>query len=500
MEKAFAYYRYSSHNQDDGNSINAQQQAVRQFAKENKIKIVNEYTDKAKTGTNTNREGYQKMLADLDKHTEVKTILVHVLDRLHRNTREQLNMIYELKSKGIRILTVSGLDTSNEDDMSVILDEACQAEKYSRRLSKETRKGLMVNAQKGLHNGGRPPYGFKVGKDKRLEEDHETSPAVRKIFDMYGAGMSYSHIIAWLNKNGYMSVNGGEFAKTTIKEMLSNQKYIGTYIWDRKSAKDYRGKHNSHIEKDEYIKIEDAVPALVDKDIFEKVQKRLRSNQSKVGSHNGKNYYPMNGRIVCKKCGKPFRGMVQYSRTNKDGIPQTLYKTQCTCHNKKTVNQKYLDDMIIFALRECIFSPQNTAELLKRLNEYADTMTSENDIQLSICQEELEDLKCKQQNLIDVMAKGLYTDSVIQRLQTIEGRIKETESKIQELSEQKKAFTLDDLTAIRKAFVPFVRDVCCEENLTMLDDTISKVSIDDEIAVKFKENITVDKDTKRNFN
>ena len=98
MEKAFAYYRYSSHNQDDGNSINAQRQAVQQFAKENKIKIIQDYIDKAKTGTNTNREGYQKMLAELSDHPEVKTILVHVLDRMHRNTREQLNMIYELKA------------------------------------------------------------------------------------------------------------------------------------------------------------------------------------------------------------------------------------------------------------------------------------------------------------------------------------------------------------------------------------------------------------------
>ena len=156
--------------------------------------------------------------------------------------------------------------------------------------------------------------------------------------------------------------------------------------------------------------------------------------------------------------------------------------------------------MILFALRECIFSPQNTSELLRRLNEYAEAQNNKNDLQEAVYKEELNDLKRRQQNLIDVMAKGCCTDSVIQGLQTIEGRIEEVESKIQELSEQKKTFTVDDLTAIRKAFVPFVRDVCCEENLTMLDDTISMVSIDDEITVKFKENITVDKDTKRNFN
>ena len=106
------------------------------------MKIVGEYKDVAKSGTSVkNRDGYLKMMSDLENHPEVKYILVHNLDRLHRNAREQLNMIYELKARGIGILTASGLDTMNEDCMSEILDEAATAEKYSRRLSKETMKG-----------------------------------------------------------------------------------------------------------------------------------------------------------------------------------------------------------------------------------------------------------------------------------------------------------------------------------------------------------------------
>ena len=178
---AYAYSRISSHNQIGNNSFNAQDDANRKTAKEHNMKIVGEYKDVAKSGTSVKgRDGYLKMMKDLEKHTEVKYILVHNLDRLHRNAREQLNMIYELKARGIGILTASGLDTINEDCMSEILDEAASAEKYSRRLSKETMKGLKVNAEKMLHNGGIPPYGYVVGADRKLHIDEMKESAVKK--------------------------------------------------------------------------------------------------------------------------------------------------------------------------------------------------------------------------------------------------------------------------------------------------------------------------------
>ena len=440
------------------------------------------------------------MIAELNKHSEIKTILVHVLDRMHRNAREQLNMIYDLKVKGIRILTVNGLDTSNEEHMSQILDEACQAEKYSRRLSQETRKGMLVNAQKGLHNGGIAPYGYKVGSDMKYEVDEKTAPAVRKIFEMYRAGLSYAHIIDWLDKNGYNSVKGEKFAKATLKAMLSNMKYTGTYVWDRTKAKDFRGKRNSHLEKEDYIVIENAFPAIISKELFEKVQERFRKTKSKVGSYNGKNYYPMNGRIFCKKCRQPLSGCVNYSKTTKGGKPRKLYMAKCGCHDKKTVNRQYLDDMIIYALRECIFSSVNTDELIRRLNEYAQAVNSNDEIQLGIHKEELADLKKRQGNLVEVLSKGTCKNSVLRGLEDIEKQIQQTKSKIAELSGKKKEFTAEDLEDIKKAFVPFVRDLRCEENLTMLGDLISRVDIGDEISVMLKENIRVDKDTKKNFN
>lgn len=500
MEKAYAYYRYSSHNQDDGNSINAQQNAVHEFAKANNINIVSEYVDKAKTGTNVQRDGYQKMLSDLEKHSDIKCILVQVLDRMHRNAREQLNMIFKLKSKGIKILTTTGINTMDEECMSEILDEACQAEKYSRRLSKETRKGLMINAKKAVHNGGYIPYGFKLGTDKHLEIDEIKAPAVRKVFEMYAAGLSYRQIIKWLDKNGYKTVNNRSFVSSTIKSMLENEKYCGIYFWDKSSAKDYRGKRNSYKKKDKYIQIKDGCPAIISEDLFRKVQKRLKDNKSRIRNHNGKNYYPMNGKIHCEKCGTKLSGKVQYSRTNKDNKPTKQYKANCDCHKVKTVNEMYFDDMIMYALRECIFSPVNTDELLTRLNEYALVQNKDNQLQADILKSEREELVQNQNNLISFVEKGTDTEAIRNRLHDIEAQIKAVDNKIAALLSANKTFTIEDLTLIKKAFINYVREECNEDTIAVLNDTIKEVRVGDTITVDFNDGIRVSRDTKKIFN
>lgn len=502
VEGAYKYKRISSQNQIGNNSLRAQEDAIQQYANEHHIKIIGSYEDVAKSGTSViHRPDYQKMMSDLEKHPEVKYIIVHNLDRLHRNTREQLNMIYELKAKGIGILTTSGLNTMDEDCMSEILDEAAAAEKYSRRLSKETMKGLKINAEKMLHNGGTPPYGYTVGPDKRLHIDMAKEPAVKRIFEMYAAGMSYDKIIDWLDNNGYKTAKGETFGKTSIKSILENEKYCGNYFWNKRSGKDFRGMRNSHKLKDENecYHVVGGVPAIVTEDLFNKVQDRLRDNKSKIRNHNGKNFYPMNGKVVCSKCGKPLKGKVQYSKTNKNGEPVKQYKFSCDCFTPKTVNEKYLDDMIVYGLRECIFSPVNNEELLHRLNEYSESQNENIDLQISLLNAEKADVEKRRKNLMDVVARGESIPSIITEISNMDEQIKKINHRISEYEASKKFFTIEDLRFIKGMFTDYVREECNEDTLTFLNDTIDRIEVGDTIDVKLKKNIKVDRDTKKIF-
>ncbi len=103
---AYMYRRISSHNQVGNNSLSAQEQAIRRYAKEQNIKITGSYEDVAKSGTTMkNRPGFLKMLSDIKADTKTDIILIHHFDRSNRNARDQLNVIYELALKGIRIIS-----------------------------------------------------------------------------------------------------------------------------------------------------------------------------------------------------------------------------------------------------------------------------------------------------------------------------------------------------------------------------------------------------------
>lgn len=497
---AFMYRRISSHNQVGNNSLNAQEQAIKEFAKENNIKIVGDYTDIAKSGTSMrNRDGFLKMLSDIKKDSKATIILIHHFDRSNRKARDLLNVIYELALNGKRIISTDGLDSMNPDHMAEILEESVAAEKYSIRLSQETMKGLKVNAENMIHNGGIPPYGYTVGPDRKLHIDAAKEPAVKRIFEMYAAGMSYDKIIEWLDNNGYKTVKGVSFCKTSIKSILENEKYCGNYFWNKRSGKDFRDMRNSHKLKEDYYHVIGAVPAIVSEELFNKVQNRLRDNKSKIRNHNGKNFYPMNGKVFCEKCGKPLKGKVQYSRTNKNNEPVKQYRFSCDCPKIKTVNEKYLDDMVVYGLRECIFSPANNEELLHRLNEYSESQNQEIDLQISLLHDEKANIEKRRNNLMDIVENGDGIKSIITQIGNLEEQIEKINNRIREYEASKKVFTQDDLNFIKSMFTAYVREERNENTLTFLNDTIDRIEVGDTIDVKLKKNIKIDRDTKKIF-
>ncbi|WP_081580355.1 recombinase family protein [Thermoanaerobacterium thermosaccharolyticum] len=77
------------------------------------------------------------------------------------------------------------------------------------------------------------------------------------------------YIIDELNLRGYKTKKGNNFTKNSLHEILKNEKYIGKYIFNKGT------KHNHRIQKDDVIVINNAIPAIVDKNLFEEVQKKM---------------------------------------------------------------------------------------------------------------------------------------------------------------------------------------------------------------------------------
>ena len=104
------------------------------------------------------------------------------------------------------------------------------AEYYSVELSQKIKRGLNINAEKGLAIGGMKILGYKI-EDKHYVIDENTAPVVKKIFDMYISGKTMADVIRYLNQIGAKTALGNEFNKNSIRRILTNKKYIGIYTY-----------------------------------------------------------------------------------------------------------------------------------------------------------------------------------------------------------------------------------------------------------------------------
>lgn len=127
MKLAVIYARYSSNNQTE-QSIEGQLRVCREFAQRNDIIIVDTYIDRALSGTNDNREQFQKMLKDSDKRAW-DYCLVYKLDRFSRNKYEMAIHRKHLKDNGVKIL--SAMENIPETPEGILLESLLEGYEHS---------------------------------------------------------------------------------------------------------------------------------------------------------------------------------------------------------------------------------------------------------------------------------------------------------------------------------------------------------------------------------
>lgn len=156
------YLRYSCHAQDDGFSIESQQAGIEAKAKSLGLTVTKYFVDRAKTGRNRNRPGYQELKQEIEAGN-VKVLFIHDIDRLHRKALNTLEDYCKLEKNDIRIIDVkTGIDTAQGYSKLLLAVKAVLAEEFSDNLKKEVRKSMVYCAKQGRYLGGNVPMGYKV--------------------------------------------------------------------------------------------------------------------------------------------------------------------------------------------------------------------------------------------------------------------------------------------------------------------------------------------------
>ena len=199
INKIAIYTRVSTEDQaKEGFSLDAQLDKLRSYCKARDWIIAGEYIDDGYSGRNVKRPAYYQMLKELDKWD---ILLVIKMDRIHRNSKNFMLMMEDLKIQGKEFVSMTeSLDTSTAMGRFVmdIIQRIAQLE--SEQIGERVYIGM---EQKAKTNGGilgfNIPYGYNYENSKLIINDNEASQ-VKKIFKLYLDGYSMKKISGMLNE------------------------------------------------------------------------------------------------------------------------------------------------------------------------------------------------------------------------------------------------------------------------------------------------------------
>lgn len=416
IKYAVIYARYSSSSQQE-QSIDGQLRICNEYAARMGYKVINEYVDRAKTGTNTNRPAFQNMIADSSKG-QFQAVIVYMVDRFARSKEDSVVYKATLRRNGVKVL--SATEQIGDTDEGYLVEGLLEmfAEQYSTKLSKRVKNGLVETRAKGNFTGGYSLIGFKSipaavthgrGTDHKVVIDEEKAPIIRYAFEAYANGVPKKKIIDEMNRRGWRTNKGNKFTINSLGAALRNRKYIGEYYFNGEKV--------------------DGYPVLIDPAVFERVQQRLDANKHAPATQKAEVEYILYGKAYCGHCGA---NMVGVSGTSKTGARHHYYACAVkykhhTC-NKKNENKEQLEAFIVENVRDYITiksSAERIADLV--LAEYSRFLHSgtvkEFEAQIKGIDKQIEDI-------VDLLASGSVTNAAV---------IKKLDEKANDLTLQKEA-------------------------------------------------------------
>ena len=231
--RAALYARVSTEEQaDQGYSLAAQLQMLRDFCEVFEMDIAGEYVDDGYSGTNTRRPAYRRMFSP-DERQRWDALVVIKMDRIHRNSKNFMLMIEDLSKNGQSFFsTTERIDTTTAVGRFAmdVIQRIAQLE--SEQIGERTKFGMIQKAeQKDGIMGFQPPYGYSIA-DGELISVPEEQIVVKRIFGSYLENSTLDEIASELNSSFIRTRNGNQWNKYNLRNILHNPVYAGYMHWE----------------------------------------------------------------------------------------------------------------------------------------------------------------------------------------------------------------------------------------------------------------------------
>jgi len=370
MVKAIGYVRRSTDRQEE--SLDQQRAKLEAFAKQQGWQLTAVYSDDAISGSDLDRPGLDQLMREAASRDDVGVVLAWDRNRIARPKDAVDGLLLErrLLSAGKRVVYAGTGQEADRTFASGLISyvEHYQNGDYLRKLSRDTARGLISRAKRGLWAGGPIPFGYdRLILDDRGEprvivrdqydgtqvlidpksgditehlpkgrrhkkQDHEVCTltpsepqrvrAVQRIFADIAAGKPVRQIRDGLNRSGFRTSRGSQFSPATLHPLLENPAYIGRCVYNRRTLSKWHRvqsgqsveRHDEGVEKrpeSDWVTCDDAWPALIDSTTFDEVQARRRASREKHRHVTGsaiRAEYLLTGLMYCGVCGGRLTG------------------------------------------------------------------------------------------------------------------------------------------------------------------------------------------------
>lgn len=326
------YTRVSTDEQvREGVSLEEQQERLKAYCKAMNWNIeVRLYVDDGYSAKSLDRPNLNKLIKDV-KARKINKVMVTKLDRLSRRLLDLLTIIDLFQEHGVSFVSISeSFDTNTPSGRLTLQVLGAVAEFERERIRERVYENMYHAATQGKWLT-QSPYGYRL-EDKELVIYDPEANIVRQVFKMYAEdGLGYYSIAKQLNNEGIPSKQNKEWSIRSIKLMLTNPVYKGTLVWNRlDSSKKKRTEKN----EEDWVIIDDAVPAIINKITWELVQKKVGKKQ--MASRAQTSPHLLGGLLKCGNCGAGMSIGWSGSKRNRYRVYRcSANKNKGTCTSKQ---------------------------------------------------------------------------------------------------------------------------------------------------------------------
>jgi len=359
--KAGIYIRVSSDRQaKEGESLAEQEATLQAYCNFRDIAIASIYKEEGRSGKDTNRPQFQRMIKDCQLG-KIDTVIVKKVDRLSRSLIDFEKTIKFFEDNNVNLISLNeNFDTSTAIGRAVIRIILTFAQLEREQTSERTVDVMKFRAEQGQWNGGYPPLGYDYDKELGLIINTEEAKIVRIIFDKYIELASYRKVAEFLNAAGHRTkkftnrigqeTGGEKFIDTSIATILKNPIYIGQI---RYKGEVYQGKHTAVIDRDNFIATQEII----------KRNGERKTSVMKANKHN----FLLEGLVKCGDCGAMMSPKWCLSRSR-----QRYFYYNCTnaehsggdvCLNK-SIGASVLEQFVLSRVREIAGSEDRLQQVI----------------------------------------------------------------------------------------------------------------------------------------